>query len=181
MSNKSQIDKSTAFESWYKYGMKILKSRLERWTNEKVTCLQKYLVKGSKSPSPGSEKNPCEYSSRGEKSQPRFSHSADQGKITKQILLQVKFFKIQKVKIISQFRILFEQRQDTRYSDDIRNKEKSTHHPCLNLSYANTGHILKGIHIILIIDKKIISTNPPHPGTSHLGYGLGITIFKSII
>ena len=59
---------------------------------------QKYLAKGSKSPSPGSEKSPCKYSSRGAKSQPRFSHYADQGKITKQVLLQEKFVVIQKVK-----------------------------------------------------------------------------------
>ena len=33
----------------------------------------------------------CEYSTRGAKSQLRFSHSTDQGKITKQLLPQVNF------------------------------------------------------------------------------------------
>ena len=50
----------------------------------KVTCPQKYLSKVSKSPSPGREKIPCKYSARGAKSQPRLSHSADQGNVTKQ-------------------------------------------------------------------------------------------------
>ena len=63
-----------------------------------MTCPRKYLSKGSKSPSPGSEKSPCKYSTRGAKSQPRFSHSSDQGKITKQVLPQGIFFVIQKVK-----------------------------------------------------------------------------------
>ena len=68
MSNKYQIDKNEVFESWKKYGMKILKSRLEQWTDKKVTFPQKYLAKGSKSPLPGSEKKPCKYSARGAKS-----------------------------------------------------------------------------------------------------------------
>ena len=71
---------------------------MEQWTDEKVTCPQKYLSKGSKSPSPGSEISPCKYSARGAKSQQRFSHSADQGKITKQLLPQGKFVVIKKVK-----------------------------------------------------------------------------------
>ena len=40
----------------------------------------------------------CEYSTRGAKSQLRFSHSTDQGKITKQLLPQGKFVVIEKVK-----------------------------------------------------------------------------------
>ena len=34
-------------------------SCLGRWTDKKVTFPRKYLSKGSKSPSPGSEKSPC--------------------------------------------------------------------------------------------------------------------------
>ena len=63
-----------------------------------MTCPQKYLAKGSKSPLPGSEKSPCKYSAGGVKSQPRFSHPADQGKITNEVLTQGKFVLIQKVK-----------------------------------------------------------------------------------
>ena len=40
----------------------------------------------------------CEYSTRGAKSQLIFSHSTDQGKITKQLLPQGKFVVIEKVK-----------------------------------------------------------------------------------
>ena len=76
----------------------VSQSALEEWTDEKVMCPRKYLSKGSKSPLPGSKKRPCKYSARGTKSQPRFSHSADQGNITKQVLLQGKFVVIQKVK-----------------------------------------------------------------------------------
>ena len=72
--------------------------KVGRWTDEKVTCPQKYLDKGLKSPSPGSEKIPCNYSARGAKIQPRFGHSADQGKITKQVLPQRKCAITQKVK-----------------------------------------------------------------------------------
>ena len=76
----------------------IIRYILEQLIDEKVTCEQKYLAKGSKSPSQGSEKSPCKYSARGAKSQPRSSHSADQGKITKQVFPQGKFGVIQKVK-----------------------------------------------------------------------------------
>ena len=59
---------------------------------------QKYLAKLSKSPSPGSEKIPCKYSARSAKSQPRFSHSTDQGKIAKQVLSHGNCFVIHKLK-----------------------------------------------------------------------------------
>ena len=71
---------------------------LEHWTDEKVTCPQKYLAKESRSPPQGRNRSPCKYSSRGAKIQPRFSHSTDQGKITKQVLPQGNFFVIQKLK-----------------------------------------------------------------------------------
>ena len=67
---------------------------LEQWTDKKLTCPRKYLAKGSKSPLPGSEKSPWKNSVRGVKSHPRFSHSADQGKITKQVLPQRNFLVI---------------------------------------------------------------------------------------
>ena len=69
---------------------------MEQWTDKKVAFPQKYLAKASKSPSLGSEKSPCKYSARGANIQPRFSHSADQGRITKQVLQQEKFGVIQK-------------------------------------------------------------------------------------
>ena len=47
---------------------------------------------------PGSDKSPCKYSARGTKIQPRFNHSADQGKITKQVLPQGIFVIIKKLK-----------------------------------------------------------------------------------
>ena len=76
----------------------IWRINLEQWIDEKVMLPWKYLTKGSKSPSPGSEKIPCKYSARNARSQPRFSNSADQGNITKQVFLQGKFVVIQKVK-----------------------------------------------------------------------------------
>ena len=71
---------------------------MEKWIDKQVTFPQKYLAKGSKIPSPGSEKIPGKYSARGAKIQPRFSHSADQGKITKQVFPHGKFVVIQRVK-----------------------------------------------------------------------------------
>ena len=63
-----------------------------------MTYPLKNLAKVSKSPQPGSEENPCKYSARGAKSQPRFSHSADKGKLPSKCLPQGKFVVIYKVK-----------------------------------------------------------------------------------
>ena len=91
------------------------------------------------------------------------------------------FWNLEEIEIISQFRILFEQHQDTIYSDYSQNKEKPTHHPCLNSAYANTVHILKEIIMIWIMDlKKWYPTTHP-TGELSFGYSLGITIFKSMI
>ena len=59
----------------------------------KMTCPLKYLAKGSKSPYPGSEKIPCKYSARGAKSQPRFSLSADQGRLPSNFFVAGKVFR----------------------------------------------------------------------------------------
>ena len=55
------------------------------WTDEKVKCPRKYFSRDLKIPLPRSQKRPCEYSARGAKIQPRFSHSDDQGNFTKQV------------------------------------------------------------------------------------------------
>ena len=70
------------------------------WNNEqtKSDVPMEIFGQGLKIPLQGSEKIPCKYSARGAKIQLRFSHSADQGKITNQVLPQVKFVVIQKVK-----------------------------------------------------------------------------------
>ena len=47
--------------------------------------LTEIFSQGLEIPSPESEEIPCKYSARDAKSQPRISHSADQGKITKQV------------------------------------------------------------------------------------------------
>ena len=71
---------------------------LGKWTDERMMCPLKYSAMGSKSPYPGSDKIPCKYSDRGAKSQPIFTHSADQGKLPSNCLPQGKLVVIQKVK-----------------------------------------------------------------------------------
>ena len=63
-----------------------------------MTCPLKYSAKGSKRSCTGSEKIRYKYSARGAKIQPRFSHSADKGKLPSKCLPQGKFVVIYKVK-----------------------------------------------------------------------------------